>query len=105
METRRLGRTGLEVSVIGMGTWQTFDVPDPGRVQPVTDAVLAGGVTFFDSSPMYGAAEQVLALSLGSRRTRVVAPTKVRAGAARQGPEQIRRAPEAAGRAADLVPG
>src|SRR5438105_9999106 len=58
METRRLGRTGLEVSVIGMGTWQTFDVPDPGRVQPVTDAVLDGGVTFFDSSPMYGAAEQ-----------------------------------------------
>ena len=92
METRRLGRTGLEVSVIGMGTWRTFDVPDPGRVQPVTDAVLAGGVTFFDSSPMYGAAEQVLALSLGSRRTRVVVATKVWAGAAREGREQIRRA-------------
>jgi aryl-alcohol dehydrogenase-like predicted oxidoreductase len=102
METRRLGRTGLEVSVIGMGTWQTFDVPDPGRVQPVTDAVLAGGATFFDSSPMYGAAEQVLALTLGSRRTRVVVATKVWAGAAREGREQIRRALEWYGGVVDL---
>jgi aryl-alcohol dehydrogenase-like predicted oxidoreductase len=102
METRRLGRTGLEVSVIGMGTWRTFDVPDPDRVQSVTDAVLAGGVTFFDSSPMYGAAEQVLALTLGSRRTRVIVATKVWAGAAREGREQIRRALEWYGGVVDL---
>ena len=70
MQTRRLGSTGLDVSVIGMGTWQSFDVRDAAAVRPVTDAVLAGGATFFDTSPMYGAAERVLAETLGARRPR-----------------------------------
>ncbi len=87
-----LGRTGLEVSVIGMGTWRSYDVPDPAEVQPVTDAVLARGVTFFDSSPMYGAAERVLAATLGARRREVIVATKVWAGSAREGREQVRRA-------------
>ena len=51
METRALGRTGLDVSVFGMGTWQAYDVGNPLQVQPVTGAVLAHGATFFDSSP------------------------------------------------------
>ena len=68
METRQLGRSGLVVPVIGMGTWQTFDVRDPAEVQEVTDAAIAGGATFFDSSPMYGEAERVLATTLGNRR-------------------------------------
>ncbi|MGH7393148.1 MAG: aldo/keto reductase [Candidatus Rokuibacteriota bacterium] len=92
METRALGRTGLDVSVVGMGTWQTYDVGNPLQVQPVTDAVLAHGATFFDSSPMYGAAERVLAATLGARRKSVLVATKVWAGSARQGREQIRRA-------------
>ena len=92
VETRRLGATDLQVSVIGLGTWQTYDVPDPGRVQPVTDAVLAHGATFFDSSPMYGAAEHVLAQTLGTRRNGVVVATKVWAASAGEGREQIRRA-------------
>ena len=92
METRRLGATGLDVSVIGMGTWQSYDVRDAAAVRPVTDAVLAGGATFFDSSPMYGAAERVLAETLGPRRAGAVIATKVWAGSAREGREQIRRA-------------
>jgi aryl-alcohol dehydrogenase-like predicted oxidoreductase len=94
METRHLGRTGLEVSVVGMGTWQTFDVREPAEVQPVTDAALARGVTLFDSSPMYGAAEHVLARTLGRQRARVVVATKVWADSAGTGREQIRRALE-----------
>jgi aryl-alcohol dehydrogenase-like predicted oxidoreductase len=94
MERRALGRTGLTVSVIGVGTWQTYDVRDSRTVQPVTDAVLAGGAAFFDSSPMYGAAERVLASTLGARRKDVVIATKVWAGSAREGREQIGRALE-----------
>jgi aryl-alcohol dehydrogenase-like predicted oxidoreductase len=102
VETRRLGGTGLDVSVIGMGTWQTYDVRDAAEVRPVTDAVLAGGTTFFDSSPMYGAAERVLAETLGGRRAGVVIATKVWAGSAREGREQIRRALAWYGGAVDL---
>ena len=75
-----------------MGTWQTFDVRDAAAVRPVTDAVLAGGAAFFDSSPMYGAAERVLAETLGARRKAVVIATKVWARSGREGREQIDRA-------------
>ena len=83
METRTLGASGVTTSVIGMGTWQSYDVGDPADVQPLTDAVLARGATCFDSSPMYGAAERVLATTLGRRRPDVVIATKVWAGSAR----------------------
>src|SRR5215475_8407397 len=102
METRRLGLTGLDVSVIGMGTWQTYDVSDPGKVRPVTDAVLEGGARFFDSSPMYGAAERVLADTLGPRRQECVIATKVWASSTREGREQIRRALEWYGGTVDV---
>lgn len=92
MERRPLGSSGLTVPVIGMGTWQTFDVRDPVAVRPVTDAALAGDATFFDSSPMYGRAERVLAETLGPRRALVQIATKVWAGSPREGREQIRQA-------------
>ncbi|HTK92012.1 MAG TPA: aldo/keto reductase [Verrucomicrobiae bacterium] len=102
MEHRPLGHSGLTVPVIGMGTWQTFDVRDPAAVRPVTDAAIAGGATFFDSSPMYGRAEQVLAATLDARRPRVLIATKVWAGSAREGREQIRRALDWYGGVVDL---
>lgn len=102
METRPLGRTGLQVSIVGMGTWQTYDVGKPLQVQAVTDASLAHGAAFFDSSPMYGAAERVLAATLGARRKSVVVATKVWAGSAREGRAQIRRALEWYGGMVDL---
>src|SRR5215510_849513 len=94
MESRIFGKTGLSVPVIGMGTWQSYDVRDRADVQPVTDAILERGATFVDTSPMYGAAERVLAQTLGARRRDVVVATKVWAGSAREGREQIRRALE-----------
>jgi len=94
MESRIFGKTGLSVPVIGMGTWQSYDVRDRADVQPVTDAILERGATFVDTSPMYGAAERVLAQTLGARRRDVVVATKVWAGSTREGREQIRRALE-----------
>jgi aryl-alcohol dehydrogenase-like predicted oxidoreductase len=102
MEQRPLGGSGLTVPVIGMGTWQTFDVPDPASVRPVTDAALAGGAAFFDSSPMYGRAERVLAETLGDRRPRALIATKVWAGSLREGRKQIRRALDWYGGLVDL---
>jgi aryl-alcohol dehydrogenase-like predicted oxidoreductase len=94
MESRAFGKSGLRVPVIGMGTWQSYDVRGPAQVQPVTDAILKFGATFVDTSPMYGAAERVLAQTLGARRRDVVVATKVWAASAREGREQIRRALE-----------
>ena len=79
MERRAFGNTGLQVPVIGMGTWKTFDVYGKevdARVRLVDEAVDAG-TSFFDSSPMYGQAEQVLGQTLNGRRDRAIVATKV----------------------------
>ena len=62
-----------------MGTWQTYDVrgADMAARQAVTDAALDAGVTFLDSSPMYGEAERVLGWTLQERRDRALVATKV----------------------------
>ena len=91
MEWRAFGNTGLQVPVIGMGTWKTFDVRGreaEARVR-VTDAAFETGATFFDSSPMYGKAEQVLGQTLNGRRGRAIVATKVWASDDGEAEEQI----------------
>ncbi len=79
METRRFGRTGLEVPVVGLGTWQTFDLaPDQQQIaDAVVDAVWEAGTRFFDSSPMYGRAERILGRALTDRRQDAIVATKI----------------------------
>jgi aryl-alcohol dehydrogenase-like predicted oxidoreductase len=79
MERRRFGRTEWEVPVIGLGTWQTFDVGPEGEgmAREVVDAVWEGGTRLFDSSPMYGRAEAVLGRALSDRRDDVLVATKI----------------------------
>ncbi|HKI02912.1 MAG TPA: aldo/keto reductase [Thermoanaerobaculia bacterium] len=80
MEQRALGATGLRVSVIGMGTWQTFDVRGPqaeANAHAIASRALSEGVNFFDSSSMYGEAERVLGDALQERREEVLVATKV----------------------------
>ena len=81
MQRRRLGRSGVEVPAVGLGTWQVLDVR--GREQEevrheVVRAALDAGVTLFDSSPMYGEAERVLGGALKKHgRDRATVATKV----------------------------
>jgi aryl-alcohol dehydrogenase-like predicted oxidoreductase len=83
VEQRALGQTGLTVPVVGMGTWQTFDVRGEEaerNVRAVVDTAIAGGTRLFDSSPMYGEAERVLGGALigrTGRRDDVLVATKV----------------------------
>jgi aryl-alcohol dehydrogenase-like predicted oxidoreductase len=105
MEERALGQTGLRVPVVGMGTWQTFDVRGAEAVrarQAVVDAAFAAGATFFDSSPMYGAAEQVLGQALAGRRDRALVATKVWAATLAEGRAQVTAALGYFGGAVDL---
>jgi aryl-alcohol dehydrogenase-like predicted oxidoreductase len=95
MERRTLGRTGLEVPVVGMGTWRTFDVRGAAaerNARAVVDAALATGANFFDSSPMYGAAERVLGAALVGRRDTALIATKVWADTPEEGRAQAERA-------------
>ena len=94
MERRRLGRTGPHVGVVGLGTWQVMDVGPEGEpgCRDVVHAALDHGAGLFDSSPMYGRAEEVLARALGGRRTQAVVATKVWAQSAEEGRTQVEKA-------------
>jgi aryl-alcohol dehydrogenase-like predicted oxidoreductase len=95
METRALGRDGPEVPVIGMGTWRTFDVQGAAaeaRCRRIVDVALAAGARLFDSSPMYGRAERLLASTLAGRREAALVATKVWAASREEGREQIAQA-------------
>jgi aryl-alcohol dehydrogenase-like predicted oxidoreductase len=63
MERRTIPRSGELLPVVGLGTWQTFDVdPSGAELAPrleVMRAFLAAGGRVVDSSPMYGRAEEV----------------------------------------------
>lgn len=87
---RVLGRSGIEISALGMGTWQIGGptsendrqlgwgpVDDEESVRALRRAVELG-VTFFDTADSYGAghAEQVLGRALGHRRSDLVWATK-----------------------------
>ena len=57
METRTLGRTGYDVSVVGLGTWQLgADWGDVGEddARAVLEASAEAGVTFYDTADVYG---------------------------------------------------
>lgn len=60
---RSIPSTGEELPVIGLGTWQTFDIdPDTNEAAPLEKVLRAlhdKGASVIDSSPMYGNSEKV----------------------------------------------
>jgi len=92
MDTRPLGSSGLTVPVIGLGTWRTFDVRARAarqNAQAVVERAMAADAVLFDSSPMYGESERVLAEALDARRRDALIATKVWASSAAEGRRQI----------------
>ncbi|HTE53613.1 MAG TPA: aldo/keto reductase [Kofleriaceae bacterium] len=95
MERRLLGTSGLHVPAVGVGTARVFNVrgdPDQARCEAVVDAALESGANLFDTSPMYGEAERVLAVSLGDRRVDSLVATKVWARTRAIGEQQVEQA-------------
>ena len=84
MELRRLGRSGLTVSAVGLGCNNLGREGTASRTQEGSDAVvhaaLDAGITLFDVADTYGAepglSETMLGRALGSRRDEVVVATK-----------------------------
>lgn len=81
METRELGETGLQVSVLGFGGATLGNEYGDVRDQDATEAVhyaIDQGITFVDVAPYYGRtlAEERLGRALEGRRDKVVLATK-----------------------------
>jgi aryl-alcohol dehydrogenase-like predicted oxidoreductase len=79
METRRLGDSELEVSVVGLGCNQFGRKLDLDGTRAAIDAALDAGITFLDTADVYGGggrSEELIGQALGNRRDRVVLGTK-----------------------------
>ncbi|MCF2532376.1 aldo/keto reductase [Yinghuangia soli] len=86
MKYTQLGRTGLRVSRIVLGTMNFGGVTDEADSHSIMDAALDAGINFFDTANVYGVAEnRGLTESIigswfaqgGERRDKVVLATKV----------------------------
>jgi diketogulonate reductase-like aldo/keto reductase len=66
--TRTIPSSGEALPGVGLGTWITFDVGEDGlardRCTEVMRAFFAAGGRLIDSSPMYGAAQEVIGYGL-----------------------------------------
>jgi aryl-alcohol dehydrogenase-like predicted oxidoreductase len=93
MSAERRLAPGLMVPPVGLGTWQVFDVPASGqpRVDAVVGAAFEAGGRLFDSSPMYGRAEERLGEALRDRRSEAVVATKIWTSSVEEGREQFAR--------------
>ena len=95
MQTRSIPRSGEGLPVVGIGTWQTFDVgrsePERAPLREVLRLLFAAGGRVIDSSPMYGAAEGVVGdlLSEMDGHRRAFYATKVWTEGRRRGIEQM----------------
>jgi aryl-alcohol dehydrogenase-like predicted oxidoreductase len=76
MEFRRLGRSGLVVSVVGLGTNNLGLKLDLDGSREVVHAALDEGITLFDTSDSYGLSEDRIGELLQGKRTDVVIATK-----------------------------
>ena len=86
--TRPLGRTGLDVSVIGYGAFKigrnegikypnAYDLPDDDAVARLLNGILDLGVTYIDTAPAYGLSEERIGRAVAHRRGEFVLSTKV----------------------------
>lgn len=85
---RPLGRTGIEVSEVSLGTVELGleyglrspgerTMPSPDEALRVLDRAIGLGVDFIDTARVYGASESLVGRALRGRRDRVVVATKV----------------------------
>ncbi len=75
MQTRPLGKTNLDVTVIGYGAMELRHV-DPATGARLLNAALDGGIHYIDTSPDYGASEEFIGQAISHRRDEFVLASK-----------------------------
>ncbi len=90
MKYENLGRTGLQVSQVCLGTMTFGAQADEKESQRIIDTAWDAGVNFFDTADVYvdGQSEQILGKFLKDRRSQAVIATKVR-GRVGPGPNDV----------------
>jgi aryl-alcohol dehydrogenase-like predicted oxidoreductase len=79
MQTRKFGKTDLQVSRLGAGLSELgyrLTVDDEAETARVLNAALDGGVTFLDTSACYGTSEELIGRTISHRRQEYVLATK-----------------------------
>ena len=79
MEYRRLGNSGLQVSVAGLGCNNFGMRIDAEQTRVVVHRALDEGITLFDTADIYGGqgkSEEMLGKALGARRNEIVLASK-----------------------------
>ncbi len=79
MELRNLGRSGLRVSLVGLGCNNFGMRLDANQTADVVNAALDAGITLFDTADMYGGrgdSERFLGKALGTKRSEIVLASK-----------------------------
>jgi aryl-alcohol dehydrogenase-like predicted oxidoreductase len=87
MDYRQLGRSGLKVPVLSLGTgtfggtnefFQRWGQTDVAQAKRMVDLCLDAGLNFFDTADVYsqGASEEILGQALKGRRDKVLISTK-----------------------------
>jgi aryl-alcohol dehydrogenase-like predicted oxidoreductase len=79
MEYRTLGRSGLQVSAVGLGCMNFGMMNDRAEAATIVARALELGINFFDTADVYGNrgdSERFLGAALGGRRPEVIIATK-----------------------------
>src|SRR5512132_1916202 len=78
MQTRSFGWTGIQVPVIGQGTWK-METDDPEEAAAALRAGLDLGMTHLDTAELYGdgAVESLVGRAIAGRRGEVFLVSKV----------------------------
>ncbi len=89
IEKRRLGKTDIEITPIGLGCWQfgksppivVWNIPSQDEIDKIVKRALDGGINWFNTAEMYGrgASERALCHALGEAGTKagdVIVATK-----------------------------
>ncbi|HEU0167692.1 MAG TPA: aldo/keto reductase, partial [Chloroflexota bacterium] len=78
MQYRKLGKSGLRISAVGLGCNPFGNEVDPSGAKAIVDQAVELGVTYFDTADGYfeGRSEEYLGRALEGRRQDAIVATK-----------------------------